>query len=131
MGYRINEKEIQSVLGLPATERVEHFVKRAADQESVWGLRASDGWVSGEFGGGDRPAFPVWPHPEYASACATGAWSAATPEVIGLEEFMGEWLPEMSKQGVPVAVFPTPQGTAVTMAAQELSAALESELENY
>jgi hypothetical protein len=50
---------------------------------------------------------------------------------MGLQEFMGEWLPEMSKQGVPVAVFPTPQGTAVTIAAQELSAALESELENY
>ncbi|MBL0669690.1 DUF2750 domain-containing protein [Aeromonas hydrophila] len=131
MSYRLTEKEMQNVLALPSTERVMHFIKRVADHESAWGLRASDGWVSGDIDGCGKPAFAIWPHPEYASACATGPWSTAKPEIIGLDDLMGEWLPEMSRLGVPVAIFPTPQDAAVTMTAQALSAALAYELENY
>ncbi|MFQ2598842.1 DUF2750 domain-containing protein [Aeromonas caviae] len=108
-----------------------HFIKRVADQESAWGLRASDGWVSGDIDGCGKPAFAIWPHPEYASVCATGPWSTAKPEIIGLDDLMDEWLPEMSRLGIPLAIFPTPQDAAVTMTAQALSAALAYELENY
>ncbi len=44
---------------------------------------------------------------------------------------MDEWLPEMSRLGIPLAIFPTPQDAAVPMTAQALSAALAYELENY
>jgi hypothetical protein len=79
-------------------------------------------------GGEGKPAFPVWPHPGYAAACATGAWSGSEPASVEIHEFLDKWLPGMSRDAVPVAVFPTVSMQGVVVAATVLHGALRDEL---
>ena len=67
-----------ALLSSSGPARFKHFVGRVADTECVWGLRDTSGWVtladdSGAMG------FPVWPHPDYATACATDIWAGHVP----------------------------------------------------
>lgn len=101
------ESQRTALLSAPAPARFKHFIGRAADCERLWGLRDAGGWVAladetGALG------FPVWPHPDYATACATGMWEGKLPADIDVHEFIGEWLPDMAARGVSVAVFSTP-----------------------
>ena len=41
---KINQKQIDAVLKLSGAERYQHFVKKIADWEEVWGLY-QDGWA--------------------------------------------------------------------------------------
>ena len=128
--YALSPKEFQSVSALEAKERFTHFVKRVADWELVWGLRNESGWVAA----GDNEnnsGFPVWPHPEYAAACATNEWADASPQSIDVRTFMESWLPNMAADCILLAVFPTPNLHGVMVSAPELLAALEQELANY
>ena len=77
------------------------------------------------------PGFPVWPHPDYAQACATKAWAGSVPAEIDVHEFVEEWLPDMSKREVAVAVFPTPSMKGVWTKPDELQRYLAEELEKY
>ncbi len=130
MSYRINNKEIESLLTLSGTVRYEHFVKRVADWEEVWSLRDKKGWVLSENDEGVK-SIPVWPHPEYAKLCAEESWKGNKPSSIELQEFMENWLPGMETDGVLVAVFPTPSGKSVQVSAAELKQHLLEECEQY
>jgi hypothetical protein len=66
--WDLRAEERESFLRAPAPERYGHLVKRCADWEEVWVLRNDQDWVRAERDG--RVFMPVWPHPEYASACA-------------------------------------------------------------
>jgi len=108
MPYRINQKEIESVLKLGAPERYDHFIKRVADWQEVWTLKSPDGFVSmGDDQG--REGAPFWPHPEYATLFATESWTDCAPASISAEDFVQRWLPGMDKYGRKVIAFPTPQ----------------------
>jgi len=112
--YKLSQKEFLAVSALEGADRYAHLLKRVADWELFWGLQNESGWV---VGGDDKnnKLFPIWPHPDYAVACATGPWSGNTPTSIGLQQFLDHWLPGMASDGILVAVFPTPtmQGVAV------------------
>lgn len=110
--------------------RFEHFIVQAADCESLWGLRDNSGWVALADDSG-APGFPVWPHPDYAAECAMGAWAECFPSEIGVHEFAESWLPDMSKRGVSVAVFPTPSMKGVWISPDELNLYLTEELGKY
>jgi hypothetical protein len=77
------------------------------------------------------PGFPVWPHPGYAQACATEAWTGSLPAEINVHEFIEEWLPDMTEREVFVAVFPTPSMKGVWMKPAELQQYLAEELGKY
>ena len=126
----VSRAELEGVLKLPANERYGHFIKRVADFEEAWGLRSPDGWATA---GDDFETihFPLWPHREYAKACASGPWSDSEPESIPLDDLLRKLLPKLQREGTPVAVFPTPSGKGVAVSAAELSQHLAHELENY
>jgi hypothetical protein len=130
MSYRINDKEIENVLALSGADRCEHFVKRVADWEEVWSLRDEKGWVSSENDEGIK-SIPVWPHPEYAKLCAEESWKGNKPSSIELQAFMEKWLSGMEKDGLLVAVFPTPSGKSVQVSPAELKQHLQEECEQY
>ncbi|MDH5446990.1 MAG: DUF2750 domain-containing protein [Gammaproteobacteria bacterium] len=130
MSYRINDKEIENVLALSGADRYEHFVKRVADWEEVWSLQDKNGWVSSENDEGIK-SIPVWPHPEYTKLCAEENWKGNNPSSIELQAFIEKWLPGMEKDGLLVAVFPTPSGKGVQVTPAELKQHLQEECEQY
>jgi hypothetical protein len=126
----LSESQRNALLSSPGPARFKHFIGRAADCERLWGLRDASGWVllADETG---APGFPVWPHPDYAAACATETWAASFPAEIDVHEFAEEWLPDMAAREVSVAIFPTPSMKGVWMKPEELQKYLAEELSKY
>ncbi|HTE18405.1 MAG TPA: DUF2750 domain-containing protein [Armatimonadota bacterium] len=126
MTWEMHPKEFASVVALPGPERYEYFIKRVADWESIWGLY-QDGWfLMGDAEG--RAVFPVWPHPRFAEAIATGDWDGAVAREISLDDFREKWLPGMTREGKSVAVFPVPPRQSVPVSPERLTRDLEVEL---
>jgi hypothetical protein len=119
-----------ALLASAGPARFKHFISRAADCKCLWGLRDATGWVALADDTG-VPGFPVWPHPDYAQACATETWAGSFPAEIDVHEFTDEWLPNMAEQEVLVAVFPTPSMKGVWMKPEELQRYLAEELRKY
>jgi hypothetical protein len=128
--YRLTEKEFDAISCLDGPDRYSHFVKRVSDWQRVWGLKNESGWVTAGDDNGNN-GIPFWPHPDYASACATGEWSGNHPASIEVHEFVDSWLPNMEKDGVQVTVFPTASLKGVMVHAAQLQADLSEELEQY
>lgn len=127
MAKKINEKEFTSVVHLAAPERYTHFIKRVADRQEVWSLYADGGWaLVGDDNGNEL--VPVWPHEEYAVACAKDKWTGYRPQVIELRAWMKRWIPGMIKDKRNVAVFPTPSMQGVHVSPERLKNDLEAEL---
>jgi hypothetical protein len=125
--YSLARQQFSSVIASSGSDRYKHFVNRVADWESVWGLRNDSGWVSvGD--DMDNSGFPVWPHPDYATACAIGDWEGNSPTSINVHDFVESWLPKMAADGVKIAVFPTPALSGVFVLALELQASIKGEL---
>jgi hypothetical protein len=130
MPYKINRQEFEAVSSLPPAERYEHFVKRVADWEEVWTLRSPDGFALADDGDG-RELVPVWPHPDYAGACACGAWADYLPDMISPARFREKWLPGIERDARAVSVFPVPAGPGIVSEAPRLAADLEAALSQY
>jgi hypothetical protein len=119
-----------ALLSSPGPARFKHFIGRVADSEIVWGLRDASGWVALADDTG-ASGFPVWPHSDYAVACATEDWNGCFAAEIDVHEFTEKWLPDMDERGVSVAVFPTPSMKGVWVRPDELRRYLTGELEKY
>ena len=117
-------KEFEAVLKLDGRARYKHFVKRVADEEQAWGLW-DDEWAMMTDDAG-TPVFPLWPAKEYAAACATGDWQRYRPGGIALDVLLDELLPRLKEDVVVPGIFPTPQGSGVTLTADDLQNALRS-----
>jgi hypothetical protein len=130
MTWELGSEELEAVLGLPAPERYAYFVKRSADREEVWGLRDDRGWVTAEDDEG-RVFMPVWPHPEYARACARDEWGNASPASIELHDWVEGWLPDLEHRRHLVSVFPVPAGKGVAVEPGRLRRDLEAEIALY
>jgi hypothetical protein len=126
---RTSEKEVQGVLRLDGAARFTHFVKRVADSEVAWGLW-KDGWALMEDGKGNK-VFPLWPAREYAVLCCEGDWSEYEAREMALTDLLDELVPRLAEGGVLPGVFPTPKGKGVTVAPEELAAAIRKERQNY
>lgn len=105
-------------------------MKRVADWEEIFSLCTPDGWVLSSDGEG-RELVPIWPHPAYAAACATGEWGEAEPAEIALEAWLERWTPGMERENRQVAVFPTPDHAGVIAQPSRLKLDLEAELSRY
>jgi Protein of unknown function (DUF2750) len=128
--YLLNHEQFLAVSQLGGSMRCKHFFSKVTDWENVWGLRNEDGWVAACDNEGNQ-GFPVWPHPDYASVCATGDWTGNSPYPIDVKDFVENWLLEFDKNGVMVFVFPTPEMQGVPMRALELQRELRIYLSQY
>lgn len=90
MPLHVSDQEYKAVVALPGPVRYEHLVKRIVDSAEVWSLKGPDGWALATHEG--QELIPVWPHPRYAEACASGDWAGTTPEAISLEDWAADWL---------------------------------------
>jgi hypothetical protein len=105
MTYALDHAEFRRISRLPASARLEEFIVRVALHQQVWGLRSAGGWAVIDAEGED--CFPVWPHPDFASAWAVGDLADCTPQAIALEAWLKKWIPGMAADGTLVLVFPT------------------------
>ncbi|MES2442999.1 MAG: DUF2750 domain-containing protein [Pseudomonadota bacterium] len=129
MVWEPSEREIAAVLKLDAAARYDHFIKKVADTETLWGLWR-DGWaLSADDEAGEL--LPVWPHRRYASLCATDEWTEFEARAIELDRWMGRWLPGLAAERKRVAVFPTPESKGPVVDPTRLEADLRSELKCY
>ena len=130
MSWDLEEGERELVLALSPGERYIYFVQLAVDTEEVWGLRNPDGWVlAGDELPEGRDAFPVWPHPDFAAACAVADWEGAEPAPIGLAELLEDLLPILEEDGLALAVFPDADGDSAVVEPEDLRRDLQAEIE--
>lgn len=116
---------MERLAALPAADRAVHLVQLVADWEEAWGLKDSQGWVVSE----QTQAFPLWPHPQLARACAVETWEGAEPAPLSLEDLLADLLPLLEEDGLRVALFPTAGDPGMILAPSELRERLEAELE--
>jgi len=127
MTWTLRPEEVAAVVELPAAERYAYFVKRCAEWEEVWGLRDDRGWVTAEDGEG-RLLMPIWPHADYARACAENGWENAAPASIELDDWVEGWLSDLETSHHVVSVFPVPTGYGVAAEPDRLRRDLQREL---
>jgi hypothetical protein len=127
MSWDLEMDEKEMVLALSARERYGYFVQLAVDGEEAWGLKNADGWVLA--GDEERDAFPIWPHKDFAAACALEDWEGAVPEPIALEELVQDLIPILEEDGIAVAVFPGLDGESAIVTPEDLRRDLEAEIE--
>ena len=125
---KLSPQQVDAVLRLDGPERYRHFIKQVADRDEVWGLY-DDGWAMAGTDSGEQ-VLPFWPAPEYATACAAGAWDGYTPRRLTLDEFF-DLLDNLEDDGVLPGVFATPGDKGVTPSHEQLRADLDAELEQY
>lgn len=124
-----SKAEIQSVLRLDGPQRFRHLVKRAADEECVWGLW-NDGWALMAEDDGTQ-VLPIWPASEYADLSRVGEWEAYSPKAINLYELLDKLLPTLQEEDVRIGIFPTPEGRCVVPRTDEFIDAIRQELQRY
>jgi hypothetical protein len=127
-GSKVNKKELEFVVKLPATKRYEYFIKKVADFKEVWGLY-NDGWATTE-DDNENILIPFWPNKEFSQFCAIGEWKNYVPEKIDLYEFIDEWLPGIKQDKYKPAIFCNNNDSAV-IEVDILLRDLNNELENY
>ena len=130
MTWDLRSEELEALLDRPASERYAYLVKRCADWEEVWALRDDRGWVTAEDDEG-RVLMPIWPHADYARACARDGWASASPDSIELDDWVEGWLAELEARSHLVSVFPVPAGHGVAADPSRLRHDLETELALY
>lgn len=118
------------MLELPGNRRYEYFLKRAASHGELWGLQGDGGWVVAADDEG-VPHFPVWPHPRFLEACATGPWATERPVSIDIDEWVEAWLANLERDGMRVAVFQTPDDQGVSVSTERLKRDLTDELSQF
>ncbi len=128
MNYRLNDRQYEAVRRLPATKRYEHLVKRAADTGQLWALQSQDGWVLGADDDG-REFLPVWPHPRYAEAAATGGWQGTTAAPIDVHDWLESWTAELVEASRLVGIFPVEDQPGAAIEPGAFAADLMGELE--
>ncbi len=123
--WETGEDELRALQALPAADRALQLVQLVADWEEAWALQDDQGWVVARA----TDAFPLWPHPELARACARGNWEGAEPAALSLDELLDDLLPLLEEDGLRAALFPTPDDPGLLLDAAELRRRLEAELE--
>jgi hypothetical protein len=128
VSWDLDEEERRLALALPTQERYSYFVQVLVDEEQAWGLRNDEGWVLGsDPERGD--ILPLWPHSDFATACARGSWQDAVPAEIPLDDLLEELLPLLAEDNITVAAFPIPDGDSVLVTPDALGKDLLAEIE--
>lgn len=127
MSWELADGEKEMVLALSARERYGYFIQLAVDSGEIWGLKNDEGWVLA--GDEERDALPLWPHTDFAAACALGDWATAVPQPIALDELLADLIPILKEDGISVAVFPAADGDSAVVEPEDLRRDLEAEIE--
>ena len=127
MSFELTEQQFRYVSHLTADQRYDYFVSTVSDWQQVWSLHGKGGWVVVSSTDGEE-CFPVWPHPDYAAAWATGDWADCRPEAIPLDVWLERWTPGMEQDGTLLAVFPNEEEEGVVVSPGELRDSLLEEL---
>lgn len=127
MSWELADGEKDMVLALSARERYGYFIQIAVDSAEIWGLKNEEGWVLA--GDEARDALPLWPHADFAAACALGDWEKAVPQPIALDELLADLIPILEEDGISVAVFPAADGDSAVVEPEDLRRDLEAEIE--
>jgi uncharacterized protein DUF2750 len=126
----MNDKEYQTVLDLPGSNRYSYTIKKIADQEEVWSLWIEGGWALASDDEG-RELIPIWPRSKFASACATGEWNGYVPRSIDLASWTSKWVPGIARDQRKIVVFPTPNDKGVVVSPEQFSEDIETEISLY
>lgn len=102
-----SKKEIDAMLNKPARDRYIYSVKRIAEREEAWTLKDADGNIA-SFSDNVDNLFYIWPYKEYALKCAYGEWKNYKLFRLPLNNLLEKTLPNLSKEGIQVAVFQSP-----------------------
>ena len=114
MSWTVARQEFEAVTSLPGDRRYLYCVKKVADWEELWSLRDEGGWaLTGTPEGAE--AVPIWPHTQYARACATEQWCGCEPASMPLDAWIEKWTPGMERDARLVAVFPTATNRGVVV----------------
>ena len=119
MADPLAQEEFERLTKADAPDQYGYFVQRCVENEQVWALiDGEDNWAA--FGSEDEGVLLcVWPHPRFAEACAYGDWSGREAVPVDLDVFVEEVLPDLIREGILVAVFPT-EDTAVPVEPERL-----------
>ncbi len=137
---KLSQKQIDSVMALPALKRYQHFIKTVCDWQIVWGFETNS----------RQPRLhilPLWPAKEYAELCIQSSsieeWKNCKLKAFELETLTEVILPELKKPknlpqegGVtsapdPINVFATSNDPGTRVSVDRLLTDLNKELENY
>lgn len=75
-----------------------------------------------------RQFVPIWPHPRYAEASASGEWTNSTPAPIDVDEWLDEWTPDLLASSRLVGIFPATGHSEAAMDPTSFAADLRAEL---
>ncbi len=123
MTTQLTDKQIRAFNAMPAEQRFDIFIDSVIGDKRVWGLLSKDGWVIIP-GDEEDEYLPIWSHEELAAIWASGMHSDSQASPIDLEDWLEEWLPGMTKNGLLIAVSPSTEGDSITLGAEELLADL-------
>ncbi len=129
MTYKLNDKQFESICNLSDDKRYEYFMRKVADWEEIWSLHSADGWVELSTVDGEV-CLPVWPHPDFAHAWATGEWSDCQPKMIKLDVWLERWTVGLEEDDTVIAIFPVSEEEGIILTPNEMYEALLAELEN-
>jgi len=103
---KLDARQVQAVVMLPAPQRYEYFVKRAVETGVVWSL-FRQGWALAKKDDGTL-VFPLWPDREFATICADYEWTGYEAQPFALDALVEELLPQLEQDGIATGVFYTP-----------------------
>ena len=124
----LNQQDIARLFKKPGEKRYDYFIKQAAETEEVFGLADDEGW--GLLGDdSDADILPLFPAAEFAEAFRLAAdFTEYRVEALDINELV-EWLEDMEKDGLLIAVFPNPELNGAVVEPKQLRADLQKEFD--
>ncbi len=123
MTYKLTDKQFDNIGRLSDDERFDYFLRKVTDFEEIWSLHSRDGWVALSSSDDDE-CLPIWPHPDFAKAWATGDWADCEPKAVKLDYWIERWIPGLERDNSVLAVFPVGEEEGIVLTPAELQEAL-------
>lgn len=125
----MTQKQLEEILAKKPESRYKYFIKTVVAEEEIWGLADEEGWLLLEDGDDDTDVLAVFPDPEFAAVFREkGGFEEFQVEALDLYEFL-EWLNDFEKEGMKIAVFPTPDFQSAVMTPARLRADFKEEFD--
>ncbi|MCB9305594.1 MAG: DUF2750 domain-containing protein [Lewinellaceae bacterium] len=125
----MTQKQVEEILAKKPESRYKYFIKTVVAEEEIWGLADEEGWLLLEDGDDDTDVLAVFPDPEFAAVFREkGGFEEFQVEALDLYEFL-EWLNDFEKEGMKIAVFPTPDFQSAVMTPVRLRADFKEEFD--
>ncbi|GGF80495.1 DUF2750 domain-containing protein [Alteromonas lipolytica] len=90
---------------LPARERAELLIDRVLENQFIWGLMGTEGWVMVD--SETQTCLPLWPDEASVAFWQRKDLPDSKPQAIPLQEFTATWLPGLKKNQIAVMLFPS------------------------